>query len=46
MWMNPLGVHPAHLSSHTAAALIFIDTGDIPLKADLWERRMEGGTEE
>lgn len=24
MWMNPLGVHPARLSSHTAAALIFI----------------------
>lgn len=39
--MNPLGVHPAHLSSHTAAALIFIHMGRyIPLKADLRERRM------
>lgn len=26
-WMNPLGVHPAHLSSHTAATLIFIHIG-------------------
>lgn len=42
MWMNPLGAHPARLSSHTAAALIFIHMRRG--SSESWPRRArEGG---
>lgn len=43
MWMNPLCAHPAHLSSHTAAALIFIHMGRY--SSESWPRSSTDGEE-